>query len=300
MMDVELTGPLPAVSYDGRHRLISVLGRLHTEPVGVCVMELTREGLSPHQLGALLWQEFREPVTERFAAAGLPLPGQLTGDGLEADPAAWPFLSRRRAVLAAAPFISVVVCTRDRPQRLQTWLPCLCRQEYPWFEVVVVDNAPTSAFRRETLARIGGFDVALGPGTPARAGEDLLALSMALLAGYNIVYEPAALMRHDHRRNLGDLLHQMEGYGTGLTAYYAALLRHKSSVLPELIRLAPTGLGYLGGPVFLRTSTRVALLEELKRRQRRSMLLGPGAYLRGVSRQARVAAIAARQSRAAI
>ena len=169
MMDVELTEALPTVSYDGRHRRVWVLGRLHTEPVGVCVVDLGQEGLTPGQFGALLWPEFREPVMERFAAAGLPPPRPLTGYGLEADAAAWPFLRRRLAVLAAAPFISVVICTRDRPERLQTWLRCLSRQEYPRFEVVVVDNAPASdAVRTFVGAAQRRGDVALRPGTTCR------------------------------------------------------------------------------------------------------------------------------------
>ena len=420
IMDVELTEPLPTVSYDGHHRRAWMLARLHTEPVGACVVHLGQEGLTPDQLGSLLWPEFREPVTERFAAAGLPPPRPLTGDGLEADAAAWPFLRRRLAVLAAAPFISVVICTRDRPERLQTWLRCLSRQEYPRFEVVVVDNAPTSdavrtfvaaaqadgatlryvpepragkswalnagiaasageiiafcdddgeadshwlaglacgfarggdigcvsgivlparletqaqelferivkgkgrgfssavlssdgpqsplypvppfgiganmAFRREALARIGGFDVALGPGTPAHAAEDLLAITMVLLAGYRIAYEPAALMRHDHRRDLDSLRRQMQNYGVGLTAYYTALLRHRPSVLPALMRLAPTGVGYLRTANSGRTTVPLVLLEGLKRRQRWSMLMGPVAYMRSVRRQARVATLEA-------
>ena len=425
MMDVELTEPLPAVPYDGQHQRVWVLGRLHTEPIGLCVVHLDREGLTPDQLAALLWQEFRAPVTERFAAAGLPPSRPLSGDGLEADPAAWPFLRRRQAVLATAPFISVIVPTRGRSERRQTWLDSLSRQDYPRFEVVVVDNnAPTSdvsglssmprratgcrcatsgnhtpgrhgrdnagmaaasgeiitfcaddgepdrhwlaglacgfsrgddigcvtgmvlparldtpaqvlyeqfggfrksrgfsqaifsrqgpqsplypippfgtgaymAFRREALERIGGLDVALGPGTPARAGADLLAMTMVLLAGYRIAYEPAALMRHDHRRDLDGLRQQMKGYGIGLTAYYTALLRHRPSVLPELLRLAPTGIGYLRKADFRRTAAPPDLLEGLNRRKRWSMLMGPVAYARGVRRQARVAAMEARRA----
>ena len=418
MMDVELTEPLPAVPYDGQHQRVWVLGRLHTEPIGLCVVRLDRAGLTPDQFGALLWPEFRVPVTERFAAAGLPLPRPLTGDGLEADPAAWPFLRRRQAVLAAAPFISVIVPTRGRQERRQTWLDSLSRQDYPRFEVVVVDNNPPDsdllrtfvaeaqgngvplryvrepragtsradnaglavsageiitfcaddaepdrhwlaglacgftrgddigcvtglvlparletpaqvlyeqfggfrkshgfsqatfsrqgpqsplypippfgtgacmAFRREAFERIGGLDVALGPGTPARGGADLLAMTMVMLAGYRLAYEPAALMRHDHRRDLDGLRYQMEGYGTGLTAYYTALLRHRPSVLPELLRLAPAGIGYLRKADFGRTAA-PDLLAGLNRRKRRSMLMGPVAYARGVGRQARIAA----------
>jgi cellulose synthase/poly-beta-1,6-N-acetylglucosamine synthase-like glycosyltransferase len=402
-----------------------VLGRLHTEPVGVCVFHLDQEGLTPDQLGALLWQEVHEPVRERFAAAGLPPPRSLTGDGLEADPATWPFLRLRQEVLAAAPFISVIVPTRNRPEQVQTWLGFLSRQKYPRFEVIVVDNAPTSdvvrtsvhaaqqrggptlryvrepragtsradnagvaasageiitfcpddgepdrhwlagfacgfargddvgcvtglvlparldtpaqelyeqfggfrksrgfspamfsrhgpqsplypvpqfgtgasvAFRREALARIGGFDVSLGPGTPARAGADTLAMTMVLLAGYRIAYEPAALMRHDHRRDLDGLRRQMQGYGVGLTAFYTALLRHRPGVLPELMRLAPSGVGYLRAADFTGTTAPVDLLKGLKRRRRWSMLMGPVAYMRSVRRQARVATMEAHQA----
>jgi hypothetical protein len=61
MMDVELTEPLPTVGYDG-HRRMWVLARLHTEPVGTCVVDLGQEGLTPNQLGARLWPEFREAI----------------------------------------------------------------------------------------------------------------------------------------------------------------------------------------------------------------------------------------------
>ena len=38
--------------------------------------------------------------------------------------------------------------------------------------------------------RIGGFDVALGAGTPTGGGEDTLAITLVLLCGYEVAYEP--------------------------------------------------------------------------------------------------------------
>jgi O-antigen biosynthesis protein len=423
VMDVELAAPLPSVGWDGLHRRVLVTGRLHTEPVGVCIVPLGRDGLTPDQLGALLWAEFSEPVRVRFAAAGLAAPGLLTGDGLETDPARWPFLRHRRAVLAAAPFISAVLCTRDRPEQLETCLRALAQQEYPRFEVVVVDNAPSAggvralvagfqggaafryvlepraglswarnagaaaasgeiiayldddeepdrqwlaglacgfargddigcvsgivlparldtaaqelfeqvgghrhgrgfspgifsrqgpqsplyplppfgvganmAFRREALTRIGGFDVALGAGTPTLACEDTLALTMLLLAGYRIAYEPAALMRHCHRGDMDSLARLLQGYGTGLTAFYAALVRHQPRVLPALLRLAPAALGYLRGGNGAGPAAQRDLPAGLKGRQRRGMLTGPARYLQSVRQQTRAGALAGRQS----
>jgi GT2 family glycosyltransferase len=417
ILEVELTRTLPAVGYDGIHRRLWVLGRLQSEPVGVCVVPLGEEGLTPDQLAELLWPEYREPVAERYAAAGVQEPSALTGNGLGTGPSAWPCWHDRQAILPAAPFISVVICTRDRPDQLASCLRRLGQQEYPQFEVVVVDNAPCDAvralvdgkldgrtlryvpepraglswarnagtaaasgeiiafldddeepdrhwlaglatgfargddiacvsglvlpasldtqaqelfeqlgghskdrgfspavfsrhgpqsplyplppfgvganmaFRREALARIGGFDVALGAGTPALAGEDTLALTLILLAGYRIAYEPGALMWHHHRGDLDSLGRQLRGYGVGLTAFYAALLRHRPGVIPELLRIVPAAVGYLRAGKDTRSAPQ-DLPAGLQLRQRWWMLMGPVAYLRSVRKQARVAALA--------
>ena len=101
------------------------------------------------------------------------------------------------------------------------------------------------AFRRDVLARIGGFDVALGAGTPARACEDTLALTLVLLAGYRIAYEPAALTRHHHRETDGLAV------SGGLRRRPDRLLRGPAlapaRVLPALLRLVPAAVGYLRG-----------------------------------------------------
>jgi hypothetical protein len=150
------------------------------------------------------------------------------------------------------------------------------------------------AFRREVLARIGGFDVALGAGTPARAGEDTLALTMVLLAGYRIAYEPAALTRHHHRADPAGFGDQIEGYGVGLTAYYTALLRHRPRVLPALLRLLPAALGYLRGTGADQAAGPADVPAGLLRRQRRGMLAGPACYMRSLLTQARLAGSAGR------
>ncbi|MGC9541907.1 glycosyltransferase family 2 protein [Streptomyces sp. UG1] len=43
---------------------------------------------------------------------------------------------------ASAPPASVIVATHNRPELLRQCLDTLLRTEYPWFEVIVVDNAP--------------------------------------------------------------------------------------------------------------------------------------------------------------
>jgi O-antigen biosynthesis protein len=152
------------------------------------------------------------------------------------------------------------------------------------------------AFRREALTRIGGFDVAMGAGTPARASEDTLALTLVLLAGYRIAYEPAALVRHDHYAEPEDLRRQLRGYGIGLTAYYTALVRHRPGVLPALLRLLPAAAGYLRGRSVPDIAVRRELPAEFRRATRWGMLTGPAAYIRSARRQARVAAEARQEA----
>jgi hypothetical protein len=162
----------------------------------------------------------------------------------------------------------------------------------PLFPMPCFGAGANMAFRREALAGIGGFDVALGAGTPALACEDTLALTMVLLAGHRIAYEPAALMRHHHRLDVDGLGRQLEGYGVGLTAYYAALLRHRPGVLPALLRLMPAAAAYLLGDG--QGPGPVSLPPPLIRRRRRGMLAGPARYLTSVRTQARAAASAGR------
>lgn len=79
------------------------------------------------------------------------------------------------------------------------------------------------AFRREALAAIGGFDPALGPGTPFNC-EDLDVASRASQAGWAGGYFPAPLVHHHHRRRAADVPGLVRSYDRGKGAYFAGLL----------------------------------------------------------------------------
>jgi GT2 family glycosyltransferase len=138
------------------------------------------------------------------------------------------------------------------------------------------------AFRTSALVRMGGFDIALGAGTPTRGGEDTLMFSQLLLAGYTVAYQPAAMTRHFHRREAGDLEKQMFGYGIGLTAFYTALLHWNWRLVLPLILLAPRAVVDMSGG---RSAAATTALPEgfpprLLRLKRRGLLLGPATYVR--------------------
>lgn len=414
--DVELTRPLPTLS-TGRHERHQVLVRLHTEPLGVVDIEDTHAHAA--ELAERIWAQLSAAITARVDAEGTTVPITLDSHGLVLDSRRSPYLRRRAEILANAPPVSVVLCTRDGTGRLHGCLARLAEQQYPRFETVVVDNAPATsavrpvvaswrdrvncryiaesnpglswarnagfraatgelvafidddetpdphwlaelvraftdytgvgcvsgailpaaldtraqewfeqfgghskgrgftpalfgrygeqsplyplppfgaggnmAFTRGALEDLGGFDVALGSGTPARGAEDTLAFTRALLAGYAMVYQPSAFVRHRHHEDVTGLRQQLHGYGTGLTAYYAALLRQDPRLLIPLLRLAPHALRELLGRGSPRTAAMRDFPAALARTELAGMLVGPLAYMRSVRMQARVTSVA--------
>jgi glycosyltransferase involved in cell wall biosynthesis len=411
VLDVELSEPLPpiaAVDCDGRRVAQAwALVRLFSEPLGTVLVDVPEEGLRPAELAAGIAAELGTVLRPRLAEFGM--------DGLPIDgftpPAEPAFLARRREVLATAPHITVVVCTRERPGALARCLDSLIAQRYPAFKVLVVDNAPVTeataevvrsaarrgsvdyvlepkaglsfarnaavaaapnqilawidddevadvnwlaevaraladhpeadvvsgvivpaeletkaqlwfeqfgghskgrgfrpdvfspatahrqsplyplppfgtganmTFRPGVIERIGGFDTALGAGTPAMGSEDTLAFTQVLVGGGTIVYQPSAVTHHYHRRDFDGLHKQMVGYGAGLTAAYTSLLMHRPGLLWRLLKLAPGALRDLTGSDSLRVATlKDDFPRDLLKANRRGMIAGPRAYLKG-------------------
>jgi GT2 family glycosyltransferase len=74
------------------------------------------------------------------------------------------------------------------------------------------------AVRRAVLTMLGGFDPALDAGTASGSGGDHELFGRILAAGHTIVYEPAAVSWHRHRRTWPELRDTLRGYGTGVSA----------------------------------------------------------------------------------
>ena len=101
------------------------------------------------------------------------------------------------------------------------------------------------AFRTSVLRELGGFDPALGAGSRGRGGDDLAAFVDVILAGYALVYEPAAIVHHHHRRELEAVRAQALDYGAGLSAYLTRLAVRRPSVLVDFVRLGPRAVRHL-------------------------------------------------------
>jgi GT2 family glycosyltransferase len=75
------------------------------------------------------------------------------------------------------------------------------------------------AFRRDLVLRLGGFDPRLDGGTATCSGGDTDMFARVLETGAHIVYNPAALVWHHHRREDAALRSCLFGYGVGLFSF---------------------------------------------------------------------------------
>jgi len=96
------------------------------------------------------------------------------------------------------------------------------------------------AFRRDALRALGGFDVALDVGTPSGGGGDIEMFHRLVAKGGTIVYEPAAIVWHTHRRSEAMLRRQLRDNGRGFGSYLLTCARNRTVSRPALLRFALT------------------------------------------------------------
>jgi GT2 family glycosyltransferase len=155
---------------------------------------------------------------------------------------------------------------------------------YP-FAAAVFGSGAQMAFRASDLRDLGGFDRALGGGTPSRSGEDLAIFLDLVSSGRTLVYEPGAIVWHPHPVTEAQFRATLRAYGRGLTSY---LLRHVARHPGDGARIAaamPAAVGYFfrrDSPHNARRST--SFPRGIWRDEIAGMLLGPFAYAAGRTR----------------
>jgi GT2 family glycosyltransferase len=417
LLELELSEPLPFIyPKDTNTELLysraRVLVRLHHYPLGFFDMELPAEGLPPSAYCDQLWHEFQQAANEHLHQDKLPASDHLDTGGLLNDniPSC---REQRQHLLENAPFISVVVSTRDRTQEITKTLPAMLKINYPNYEIIVVDNASKTtavadllrdqyqanpkvryfredrpglswgrncglrhaqgeivafidddelpnpdwltelalsfkaldnvacvtgmtfaaeletpaqllleefggfckgrgfkqmlfnltthrqpeplypyltskfgaggnmAFKTAVLRQLNGFDPSLGAGTPSGASEETEVFFRLIMQGYTLVSEPAAIVRHYHRREYSGLRQQLYSYGLGFTSYLTKTLLDDPRRLLFLLGKTPYALNYLFNPNSVRNKQKtVTYPSELTNAELKGMLYGPLAYLR--------------------
>ena len=155
------------------------------------------------------------------------------------------------------------------------------------------------AYRTEVIRARGGYDVALGPGTPTCSGEELDVFFNLVTHGHRVVYEPSALVWHHHRTSDEELLRQLHDYGVGLSALMLkwsvkspqdmTALAQRIPAVARAFRGAharPTSNAAPGAAARTTALPQTRLPRAMRRAEQLGMLQGPGAY-RTSRRQAR-------------
>ncbi|MGD1012546.1 MAG: glycosyltransferase [Acidimicrobiales bacterium] len=144
-----------------------VLVRLHHEPLGFVSVPSPGGVVDVDRIGAMAWRQFELEIRKHLSQDrlscpdGLPLAGLGGWEACAAD---------ARAQDAPDLPISVVVCTRDRPKLLWNALSTLRQVDYGAFEVLVVDNAPSSTETRTCVEEFVRIDPRFRYLTEPRAG----------------------------------------------------------------------------------------------------------------------------------
>lgn len=137
------------------------------------------------------------------------------------------------------------------------------------------------ALRASVVERVGPFDEALDAGTATQSGGDTEMFTRILRAGYSIVYEPAAVNWHWHRRTWPELRKVLYGYGVGAYAIWTRQLLREGEY--SVLRQAAVWWWKYQFPALLRAvfqPARSPVPAQLLWDEIRGCLAGPRAYLR--------------------
>jgi hypothetical protein len=131
-----------------------VFVRLHSEPIALTEVQLRQGSLSARELGDRLWPDVASRVAAHLAADCIEAPAGLDPSGIGASAGEVPSCKRARdEFLRTAPSLSVLLPSRERPERLRSCLDSILACEYPADRVrlIVVDNAPDTSATRDLV-----------------------------------------------------------------------------------------------------------------------------------------------------
>ena len=155
------------------------------------------------------------------------------------------------------------------------------RRPFSPFRSAHLGSGANMAVRRSVFEEIGPFDEALSPGTHSRAGEEIDLYFRLLRKDRTVLYNPRAIVWHDHREQLADLERLLVNYGVsaGATAMRWLLRERQPRAVYYLWRWNIVGL------LLHAWRRRAHYPAGLCRREAFGCLAGPGCYLRSAWRQ---------------
>src|SRR6266487_1701908 len=148
ILEIELGQPLPTIyAIDDQtghcYKRAMCLVRLHSRPLGSIGLQLNKSEMSAYEYTQNTWHYLGQEINEHLQQDGLSPVTELSTAGL-CSPVPPRCIKERGRFLTEVPFASVIVPTHDRPEQLERCLRSLVSLQYPHYEVIVVDNAPTT------------------------------------------------------------------------------------------------------------------------------------------------------------
>lgn len=137
--------------------------------------------------------------------------------------------------------------------------------------------------RRKYLNEVGLFDESLDGGTYTLSGGDQEFFYRVLAKGYNIVYEPDALVWHKHRRDINSLKKTIYGYGVGVSAWWSKAVFKKKEIASIFFMIKWFVLYYVLNLFRAILKKKSLQFLELSLLEFLGVLYGPIAYLRAYS-----------------
>jgi GT2 family glycosyltransferase len=154
LAEIELTAAEPALTVTdgpvGASKMLALI-RLHSHPVGVLVLDQSL-GRTREAHAETIWNALGSQINDHLEEDGVPAVSSLKALASIADDKIPDCVRRRHGVLAEPPLITVAIATRDRTESLRGCLEALLRLDYPSYEIVVVDNAPTTSKTANLIA----------------------------------------------------------------------------------------------------------------------------------------------------
>jgi glycosyltransferase involved in cell wall biosynthesis len=145
IVNIVLPEPTSGSAYNGVHLLV----KLQQVPVGYAF--LLPDALDSAAIARQVWEQLSAAVNAHYARAGLAAVDGLPVGGLAVA-------AELEDASTDRPLVSVVVCTRDRPESILVTLRSLLAMHYRPFEIVLVDNAPSSDATEEAVLAAHGGD----------------------------------------------------------------------------------------------------------------------------------------------
>lgn len=174
-MHLELSEGIPALPLAPDYEGLYVVFWWHSIPLGHQEISAAQLPMPATQLANLVLQTIAPVVGDRLLEHGFkpPAPWLVGSDNPSRDtpPDFHTLIAleqplaklRERLSQSAGGSVSVVICTRDRPEQLAQCLRSLQNLSQPTHQILVVDNAPTSDATRQLVAQMPDIQYVLEP-----------------------------------------------------------------------------------------------------------------------------------------